>query len=126
MGNPTDELRARLDELGVEYDTYDQVSMQNTYWNVGELRFRYCERKDSMTELTMFAECGITPEQAIAATVGAGTCHMEVKDNLVETEGMGEVWLECDECHWQMPLEPTTPRFKYCPNCGMRIEEEAE
>jgi len=57
-----------------------------------------------------------------AATVGAATCHITVKDNLAETEGMGDVWLECDECHWQMPLEPTTPRFSFCPNCGKRIE----
>ena len=69
-----------------------------------------------------------TDWQAIAdklnATVGAGTCHIEVHDNLAETEGMGDVWLECDECHWQMPLEPTTPRFKYCPNCGARVVSE--
>jgi len=56
----------------------------------------------------------------------AGTCHMEVKDNIAESEGMGDVWLECDRCHWQMTLEPTTPRFKYCPNCRARIKEEAE
>ena len=57
---------------------------------------------------------------------GAGTCHMEVKDNLAESEGMGDVWLECDRCHWQMMLEPTTPRFKYCPNCRAEIKEETE
>lgn len=66
--------------------------------------------------------------QAIAdelnETVGAGTCHIEVHDNLAETEGMGDVWLECDECHWQMPLEPTTPRFKYCPNCRREVVSE--
>ena len=54
----------------------------------------------------------------------AWTCHMEVKDNLAESEGMGDVWLECDRCHWQMMLESTTPRFKYCPNCGRRIKED--
>ena len=124
---PTEETRKRLDKLGVEYDTFDTISAQNTYWNVGELRYRYCGRrycgrKDGMTELTMFAKCGITPEQAISATVG-GTCHFSVQDNLDETDGMGDVWLECDECHWQMPLEPSTPRFKFCPNCGRRVDE---
>ena len=58
-----------------------------------------------------------------AATVGVGACHITVKDNLAETEGLGDVWLECDECHWQMPLEPSTPKFNFCPNCGKRIEE---
>ena len=51
------------------------------------------------------------------------TCTIEVKDNMAETDGMGDVWLECDQCHWQMPLEPTTPKFNYCPNCGRRCVE---
>lgn len=54
--------------------------------------------------------------------LGRGTCHITVQDNMTETEGMGDVWLECDACGWQMPLEPSTPRFNYCPNCGRRIE----
>lgn len=49
-----------------------------------------------------------------------GTCHLSVEDNMAETEGMGDVWLECDECHWQMPLEPSTPIFNYCPGCGRK------
>lgn len=64
--------------------------------------------------------------QAIAdelnAMLGAGTCHVTVQDNMAETEGMGDVWLECDACHWQMPLEPSTPRFNFCPNCGRKVE----
>lgn len=65
--------------------------------------------------------------QAIADELNAcaeRTCHIEVHDNLAETDGMGDVWLECDECHWQMPLEPTTPRFKHCPNCGAKVVGE--
>ena len=54
-----------------------------------------------------------------------GECHIAVHDNLAETEGMGDVWLECDECRWQMPLESITPRFNFCPNCGRRVKEEA-
>lgn len=52
------------------------------------------------------------------------TCHMEVHANFEETAGTYEVWLECDECHWKMPLEPTTPRFKYCPNCRAKVVSE--
>lgn len=59
-----------------------------------------------------------------AATLGAGTCRISVQDNLAETDGIGDVWLECDECHWQMPLEPSTPRFNFCPNCGRRVVDE--
>ena len=50
------------------------------------------------------------------------TCHITVEDNMAETEGMGDVWIECDKCHWQMTLESTTPRFNYCPNCGRRVD----
>lgn len=57
---------------------------------------------------------------AITATLGAGTCHVTVQDNMAETDGMGDVWLECDACRWQMPLEQSTPRFNFCPNCGRR------
>ena len=46
------------------------------------------------------------------------TCHMFINDNLNETEGTGDVWIECDVCGWQMPFEPRMPDFNYCPNCG--------
>lgn len=46
------------------------------------------------------------------------TCHIIVEDNFNETEGMGDVWLECDVCHWTMPFEPRIPDFDYCPHCG--------
>lgn len=92
------------------------------YWNQFD-----CKELDSAPEWD-----GHTPDEAIArigalssldaATAGAGTCHVDVRDNLSETEGMGDVWLECDACHWQMPLEPSTPKFNFCPNCGRRIE----
>ena len=52
------------------------------------------------------------------------TCHMNVEDNLEETEGIGDIWLECDECHWQMPIEPSTPRFNFCPGCGRKVVSE--
>ena len=71
----------------------------------------------------LLVQAAITPEQVVDATVGRDTCHIEVRDNISETDGVGGVWLECDECHWQMPLEPTTPRFKYCPNCGRKVIE---
>lgn len=56
--------------------------------------------------------------------MGRGTCHITVQDNMAETDGMGDVWLECDKCHWQMPLEPSTPRFNFCPNCGAKAVDE--
>lgn len=97
--------------------------------NSGDGYFCYYSRGDTAANtptscMHKLSNAGFTHiEQLLdAATVGTGTCHMEVHDNLDESEGMGDVWLECDECHWQMMLEPTTPRFNFCPNCGRRIE----
>ncbi|MBR2681727.1 MAG: hypothetical protein IKF14_13645 [Atopobiaceae bacterium] len=116
MNNVTDKLRRMLDERGIEWTSHG--AKNHTWYDAnGGARVTAYVIDAGHIRIRM---CGLTPEQAIAATVGAGTCHMEVHDNLAETEGMGEAWLECDECHWQMQLEPSTPRFKFCPNCGRR------
>ena len=112
--NTTDELRRRLDERGVDY----RVSATGYSIDIGPYTTVYANRSDTTLDVSLRQ---VTPEQAIAATLGRGTCHVTVQDNLAETEGMGDIWLECDACHWQMPLEPSTPRFNFCPNCGHRI-----
>lgn len=50
-------------------------------------------------------------------------CHITVKDNLNESEGRGDVWYECDECHWQVDYYILPPDFtlNYCPNCGRLV-----
>ena len=76
--NATERLRAMLDERGVGYDIKDGKAVKNTYWNVGDLRFGYCEQiyEDGLreTDLFMYRGYGCTPEQAVAATLGAGEC----------------------------------------------------
>jgi hypothetical protein len=104
-----------LDERNVEYG-WDTNSV---YWD-GNDGVPWTADLYLGNNLSLFSpRC--TPEQAIKATLGVGTCHITVQDNLAETEGMGDVWLECDTCHWQMLLEPSTPRFKFCPNCGRKV-----
>lgn len=91
--------------------------------DVGPITFKGCNG-DVWDEFIACGGCGATAETVEAWNTRAEcTCHIEVHDNLAETDGMGDVWLECDECHWQMPLEPTTPRFKHCPNCGAKVIE---
>ena len=53
------------------------------------------------------------------------TCEIRVFDNMAETDGMGDVWLECSACHWQMDYSET-PRMplNYCPNCGRKVVDE--
>ena len=122
----TDELRAMLDRRGVEWDEDATESCGHavlaTFWNDSDgYPCAAIEGTGDIPDGEVCINACVTPAQAIAATLGSETCHITVEDNLAETEGMGDVWIECDKCHWQMPLEPTTPRFNYCPNCGRKV-----
>lgn len=122
----TDELRRMLDERGVEWRKtphYSSESQDNETVFAGDGIEWYANDHLNGKLGLRAARYEVTPEQAIEATLGRGTCHITVQDNMTETEGMGDVWLECDACGWQMPLEPSTPRFNYCPNCGARVGE---
>lgn len=121
----TDELRRLLDERGIEY--YPK-SADTTIWTASDGICYVMADADLIDGCLELFIRPVTPAQAVEATLGRGTCHITVEDNLAETEGMGDVWLECSACHWQMPLEPTTPLFgycpplfSYCPNCGRKV-----
>lgn len=124
----TDELRRLLDGRGVAWRAAYYSPENVTEFKVGGIRFRYIESSKYDDFCWIDTDRSITPQQAVDVTLGRGTCHITVEDNLAETEGMGDVWLECSACHWQMLLEPTTPLFgycpplfNYCPNCGRRV-----
>ena len=67
-------------------------------------------------------------EQAIAATLGRGTCEYAIKDNMNESEGMGDVWIECSACHcaFDYYADEWLMNMHYCPNCGARVERREE
>lgn len=84
----------------------------------------------SMSDFDMYVNalacaCDGYAEQAIAATLGRGTCHAIISDNLNESEGMGDAWANCSECgHLLFVLtDPTSEPPNNCPNCGRRIVE---
>ena len=123
----TDELRRMLDERGVEYDTRDGNAIKNTYWNDGNgRRFGYTEdvSESGVTTPTLFLVSGqltFTPEQAIAATLGRGTCR---NDSL--KQGVGSecgVYLDMADMSWDGQdgsggfYEP-----RWCPNCGKAVK----
>ena len=116
----TDELRRMLDERGVEWR-----KPAEEYWVllgmpegdgttiVGELSI------EEATDGTLVAY-NLTPEQAIAATLGAGTCH-----NVHEPPKGTTFWpaphFKCSECgatHVSMEY------VFYCPNCGRKVVDE--
>ena len=108
----TERLRELLDERGVEYDTDDEDGCEFTEWMANGLEWE----ADSRGELVYLTPVMlITPEQAIAATLGPGTCHNESK--------YPQMFFCCSECgcaHKRNRAYVDMPRF--CPNCGRRVE----
>ena len=186
MGKPTKELCARLDELGVAW----WQRKCHTCWKVekeqGTEHWRAWPAPDGTITLKVDAIYGLTPEQAIAATIGtpmdadlrkaldtmriwiSEDAHLgesPISHELEKEEGLrnldaieqaiaatvgagtckdlggigadGEVVFNCSECGCVLSVFDKDgmnnlctsfiydyPRF--CPNCGRRIKEEDE
>jgi len=64
----TKKLRAELDARGVKHRDDDRNTAYYTAWEHGNLYCSFSSRDDGRTSVTIE---GITPEQAVAATLGA-------------------------------------------------------
>ena len=117
----TEELRRLLDERGVSYGGSDSVVY---FEDVRGYRVSAYDAPRRYGEGILCVSHTASTEQAVAATLGRGTCRIDVFDNLMESEGMGDVWLECSSCHWKMDYAeaPSMP-LNYCPNCGRKVEK---
>ena len=51
------------------------------------------------------------------------TCEFNIKDNMNETEGMGDVWIECSACNcvFDFYADEWLMKMSYCPNCGCKV-----
>lgn len=106
----TDELRRLLDERGVEHYDGTECTLwdyEQTSDSTGCYRCSADEIRDGFVNVWMHH---LTPEQAIDATLGRGTCH----DTALEGE-----WFECSECGTVRQL--IHPH--YCPNCGRKVTD---
>lgn len=101
----TDELRRILDERGVEH--YDGTEC--TLWLKDEHGYRASADELTSGRLSVHIWCD-TPEQAIAATLGAGTCHE------VEDEDTG--FIVCSECG---AVHDESYTSYYCWCCGRKV-----
>lgn len=98
----TDELRRLLDERGVEWMSFGR----HTYWpDDSSLTCDATEEGDGQLCLTFYP----TPEQAVDATLGRGTCR-EVENEFGYTI--------CSECGAVLPEDYTV---YYCWNCGRKV-----
>ena len=116
MTSATDELRRLLDERGVEWEATADAPDSLTTWATGSDTARWCADELTNDRFDLYAYnvdedvSGLTPAQAIDATLGRGTCH----DTALEGE-----WFECSECGTVRQL--IHPH--YCPNCGAKVVE---
>lgn len=111
----TERLRALLDERGVEWWEEDG----HTLW-YGESIHHAASAFSSF----MFGEnervhlnAMVTPEQAVAATLGPGTC--EVEGSIIDTYEYNR-WEYDLSCGHTIIWESSEPP-NYCPECGKKV-----
>lgn len=130
----TERLRALLDEWGVEWDaTTGALGTVWTHWDAfNGHRVHAMDNGDGTVEI--FGEWDLTPEQAVEATLGRGTCEaMKVPLEWDESwndmfEGAGHVeifrWV-CSHCGRVLDGgSEYVERDTFCPKCGRQIEWE--
>ena len=124
MTTATDELRAMLDERGVEWHTpnslmeelNESMARKMTFWGDDDC---YCAIENFCGG---FSLSDLTPAQAIEATLGRGTCR---------DLGDGQMFI-CSECGCTLDIqdengEPTmmvdgvADVPKCCPNCKREV-----
>lgn len=121
----TECLRALLDERGVEWIGTDFTEPThghptNTSLDTEHHDAVFVEYVDG-TALRLF---DLTPEQAVEATLGRGTCRFINEDNYNETEGCDSCsWFRCSACGWMFDeCDRWLTTMSYCPNCGKEVE----
>ena len=118
----TEELRALLDERCVEW--CESTIKPNATWFPDS--FGVNCRVAPWGELLQVKRFGLTPEQAIAATLGGGEC-----ENLIDPWGVHESFendFECSACHASGHANGNIDHgeFLYCPRCGAKVRKEVE
>ena len=130
MSSATDELRRLLDKRGIEYRAYDEPdeSIICTQWEACGFLWDADDREE---RIYLSADRLVTPEQAIAATLGTGTC----KDLGGGPDEFGEWYFVCSECKCEFGYDNFACEFAdgndigsphYCPNCGRKVVEVGE
>ena len=108
----TERLRELLDERGVNH--YDGT--ESTLWLKDEHGYRASADELTSGRMSVHIWCD-TPEQAIDATLGAGTCRMKFNADYSYDEIYPTMAYECSACgNLTMDGKPN-----FCPNCGRKV-----
>lgn len=109
----TERLRELLDERGVEYEALNRII---TMWTGDVCSWIAIEDKDGLAVAVNRDD--LTPEQAVAATLGVETCHIvKASRKYVLSDGTELFEDGCSVCNGYIGEGDN-----YCPNCGRRIE----
>lgn len=117
MTSATEVLRRMLDERGVEWRKtphYSSESQDNETVFAGDGIEWYANDHLNGKLGLRAARYEVTPEQAIEATLGRGTC---------EDVGAAAIF-KCSMCGWKSSVFTFGEGMPcYCPNCGRRVEQ---
>ena len=105
----TKQLREMLDERGVAHSDH----YLSTTWRDGHGILHLAG--EPMADGSLVVDM-LTPEQAIAATLGSGTCECVAEYAKSPIDGKKIVLHRCSACH-----ELMRPHMRYCPNCGRKV-----
>ena len=116
----TDELRKLLDERGVEWTAGEDEYDRKTHWESGGLTWEYFNNDNGDAWLGFLGVCesDVSPEQAIAATLGAGTCEVKAIEKLGDM--LYGIHLSCNHSM----VNPFNDSPYYCPWCGAKVVNE--
>ena len=112
----TERICEQLEAAGVSFVRSEQI-IEGTYWGVtwfvGETKFEFREN-DMRTDLIAF---NATPEQAVAATLGAGECEPIIEPWACAPNKYDAY---CGNCKYPLGDGKIKP-WNFCPNCGAKV-----
>ena len=128
MTSATERLRALLDERGVEWRKtphYSSESQDNeTVFEGNGIEWYANDHMNGRLGLRAL-RYEVTPEQAVEATLGRGTCKLDII--AYAKGGVDFAGFRCDGCGFTQAvpsggLVGVTRNWNYCPNCGRKVE----
>ena len=115
----TDDVRRLLDERGVEWW---EATPCKTKWNSPIIGGPVAAREWNGEMVLDTGYIAVTPEQAVEATLGRGTCRMN-ESGLPVFNGHDDGYFSiCSECGFVNYMRRAWLPIKFCPSCGRRIE----
>ena len=123
----TDELRAELTKRGVKWSNRDGFNDYKTVWHHAHTSYLLIESL-FYSDTTILKVRKPTVAQAIAATLGAGTCEADETDLIpfarADSSDLDVDYIhvmECSACGGT--YEHINGSYEFCPRCGRRIKE---